>query len=125
MNAILEADPQNPQIGIMAKHLSQDIKTSYWLSTQERAFAFLALGKIAREANKTSIKASVMVNGKEIAQNDGSTLKLTSKQLGGTNVEVKTTGTGRLYYFWQAKGISVDGSFKRGRQLFARAQTLL
>ena len=112
LNAILEADPQNPQIGIMAKHLSQEIKSSYWLSTQERAFAFLALGKIAREANKTSIKASVSVNGKEIAQNDGSTLKLNSKQLGGTNVEIKTSGAGRLYYFWQAEGISSDGSFK-------------
>ena len=113
LNAILEADPQNAQIGTMAKHLSQEIKTSYWLSTQERAFAFLALGKIAREANKTSIKASVLVNGKEIAQNDGSTLKLTSKQLGGTNVEIKTSGQGRLYYFWQAEGISSDGTFKQ------------
>lgn len=112
LNAIIEADPQNPQIGVMAKHLSQEIKSSYWLSTQERAFAFLALGKIARQANQTSIKASVLVNGKEIAQNDGSTLKLTSKQLGGTNVEIKTSGTGRLYYFWQAEGISADGSFK-------------
>ena len=112
LNAILEADPQNPQIGVMAKHLSQKIKSSYWLSTQERAFAFLALGKIARQANKTSIKASILVNGKEIAQNDGSNLKLNSKQLGGTNVEIRTTGTGRLYYFWQAEGISIDGSFK-------------
>lgn len=112
LNAILEADPQNPQIGVMAKHLSQEIKSTSWLSTQERAFAFLALGKIARQANQTSIKATVLVNGKEVAQNDGSTLKLTSKQLGGTNVEIKTSGIGRLYYFWQAEGISADGSFK-------------
>ena len=112
LNAILEADPLNPQIGVMAKHLSQEIKSTYWLSTQERAFAFLALGKIARQANKTSIQATVLVNGKQVAQNDGSTLKLTAKQLGGTNVEIKTTGTGKLYYFWQAEGISADGSFK-------------
>ena len=96
----------------MAKHLSQEIKSTYWLSTQDRAFAFLALGKIARQANKTSIQATVLVNGKQVAQNDGSTLKLTAKQLGGTNVEIKTTGTGKLYYFWQAEGISADGSFK-------------
>ena len=112
LNAILDVDPQNPQVGIMAKHLSQDIKQSYWLSTQERAFAFLALGKIARQANKTNISASIKVNGKEISKNDGSTLKLTSKQLGGTNVEISTTGTGVLYYFWQAEGISNDGTFK-------------
>lgn len=112
LNAILEVDPQNPQVGIMAKHLSQNLKERYWLSTQERAFAFLALGKIARQANKANLNVSVKVNGKEIAHNDGSTLKLTSKQLGGNSVEVSTTGTGKLYYFWQAEGISADGSFK-------------
>ncbi|MDB5283092.1 MAG: alpha-2-macroglobulin family protein [Bacteroidota bacterium] len=112
LNAILDVDPQNAQVGIMAKHLSQEVKQSYWLSTQERAFAFLALGKIARQANKTNITASIKVNGKEIAKNDGSMLKLTSKQLSGTNVEITPTGTGVLYYFWQAEGISADGSFK-------------
>ncbi|HRG89312.1 MAG TPA: hypothetical protein PLW44_09850, partial [Chitinophagales bacterium] len=44
--------------------------------------------------------------------NDGSNLKLTGKQLGGTNVTVSVTGTGRLYYFWQSEGITADGSFK-------------
>ncbi|HLP49249.1 MAG TPA: MG2 domain-containing protein, partial [Chitinophagales bacterium] len=87
LNAVLEVDPNNPQIGTMAKHVSQMLKTRYYLSTQERAFGFLALGKIGRQANNTSITASIKVNGKEIAKNDGSTLKLTSKQLGGTNVE--------------------------------------
>lgn len=112
LNAILEADPNNPQIGVMAKHVSQTLKNSYWLSTQDRAFSFLALGKIARAAAKTDIKATVKVNGKQIASNDGSTLKLTSKQLGGSNVEISTSGNGKLYYFWQAEGISKDGSFK-------------
>ncbi|HLP20516.1 MAG TPA: alpha-2-macroglobulin family protein, partial [Chitinophagales bacterium] len=112
LNAVLEVDPNNSQIGTMAKHVSQMLKTRYYLSTQERAFGFLALGKIGRQANNTSITASIKVNGKEIAKNDGSTLKLTSKQLGGTNVEVSTTGTGKLYYFWQSEGITKDGSFK-------------
>lgn len=112
LNAILEVDPNNPQVGTMAKHVSEQLKTRYYLSTQERAFGFLALGKIGRQANNSNVNASVKVNGKEIAKNDGSNLKLTSKQLGGTNVEISTTGTGKLYYFWQSEGISKDGSFK-------------
>lgn len=112
LNAILEVDPANAQIGTMARHVSQQLKTRRYLSTQERAFSFLALGKIARKSNKTNITATIKVNGKQIATNDGSTLRLTAKQLGGSNVEITTAGTGTLYYFWQAEGITVDGSFK-------------
>lgn len=112
LNAILEVDPNNAQIGTMSKHVSHELKTRYYLSTQERAFGFLALGKIARQANNSNLSVSIKVNGKEIAKNDGSNLKLTSKQLGGSNVEISTTGTGRLYYFWQSEGITKDGSFK-------------
>lgn len=112
LNAIIEVDPDNSQVGIMAKHLSEAIKSRPWLSTQERAFSFIALGKIARQVAKSNLKVVVKVNGKQIAENDGSTLRLTSKQLGGANVEISTTGNGKLYYFWQAEGISKDGSFK-------------
>ncbi len=112
LNAILEVDPGNAQIGTMAKHVSEQLKSRSYVSTQERAFGFLALGKIARVANSSNVNAVIKVNGKEIAKNDGSTLKLTSKQLGGSNVEITTEGTGKLYYFWQSEGISKDGTFK-------------
>jgi uncharacterized protein YfaS (alpha-2-macroglobulin family) len=112
LNAILEVEPDNPQVGIMARHISTQLKNSYWLSTQDRAFSFLALGKLARQAAKTDVKATVKVNGKQIAANDGTTLKLTARQLGGTSVEVSAAGNGKLYYFWQAEGIAKDGSFK-------------
>lgn len=112
LNAVLEVDPGNAQVGTMAKHVSQLLKTRPYLSTQERAFGFLALGKIGRMAAGSNVSASVKVNGKEVARNDGSNLKLTGKQLGGTNVTVSVAGTGRLYYFWQSEGITADGSFK-------------
>jgi hypothetical protein len=112
LNAVLEVDPNNPQIGTMSKHVSHELKTRYYLSTQERAFGFLALGKIARQANNSNLSVSIKVNGKEISKTDGSNLKLSSKQLGGSNVEITATGTGRLYYFWQSEGITKDGSFK-------------
>ena len=112
LNAILEVEPNNPQVGTMAKHVSQELKKRTYISTQERAFGFLALGKIARQANNSNLSVSIKVNGEEIAKNDGATLKLTSKQLGGSNAEITTSGTGKLYYFWQSEGITKDGSFK-------------
>jgi len=112
LNAVLEVDAANPQIGTMAKHISQELRKRKYLSTQERAFGFLAIGKIARQANNSTVNATIKVGGKTVAQNDGSTLRLSAKELGGANVDISVTGNGKLYYFWQAEGISADGSYK-------------
>ena len=111
LNALIDVDPGNSQIGTMAKHVSDKLKNRRWLSTQERAFAFLALGKLARSANKSDLTAEIKVNGKTIAKvsngwkGDASLLK-------GNNIQIMTSGTGRLYYYWQSEGISASGKYR-------------
>jgi uncharacterized protein YfaS (alpha-2-macroglobulin family) len=112
LNALIDVDPTNAQIPIMAKHVADKLKQRAWYSTQECAFSFLALGKIARAANKATITADIKVNGKTVGSAEAAPLKLTAKQLGGTNVEIVTKGEGRLYYYWQSEGISVSGTYK-------------
>ena len=46
LNCLLETDPDNAQIPDMAHTLSQLLRGEKWLSTQERAFALFALGKL-------------------------------------------------------------------------------
>jgi hypothetical protein len=48
LNALIDVDPGNAQIGTMVKHVADKLKNRRYLSTQERAFAFLALGKHAK-----------------------------------------------------------------------------
>jgi alpha-2-macroglobulin len=112
LNALIDADPGNGQIGTMAKHVSDKLKTRRWLSTQERAFAFLALGKLARSANNSTATAEIKTDGKAIAKVDGGQWRGDKAALKGTNIEIVTKGTGRLYYFWQAEGISASGAYK-------------
>jgi hypothetical protein len=112
LNALIDADPGNAQIGIMAKHVSDKLKNRYWLSTQERSFSFLALGKLARASNKSDATAEIKVNGKTVAKVDGGQWMGNEKALKGTNVEIATQGSGRLYYFWVAEGISPAGTYK-------------
>jgi uncharacterized protein YfaS (alpha-2-macroglobulin family) len=112
LNALIDADPGNQQIGIMAKHVSDKLKTRYWLSTQERSFAFLALGKLARKANTSNVTAEIKVNGKTIARVDGGQWRGDAAALKGTNIEIVTKGDGQCYYFWQAEGISSTGAYK-------------
>ncbi len=112
LNALIDVDPGNAQIGTMVKHVADKLKNRKWLSTQERAFAFLALGKHARAANNSTATAEIKVNGKVIAKVDGGQWTGDMKALNGTNVEIVTKGSGRLYYFWQAEGISASGAYK-------------
>ncbi len=112
LDVLVDVDPNNPQIPIMAKHVSEKLKQRYWYSTQELAFSFLALGKIAKEAAKSTATAEIKVNGKTIATTNGNDIKLTTQQLKGNNAEIATKGTGRLYYFWQQEGISASGAYK-------------
>jgi alpha-2-macroglobulin len=112
LNALLDADPANPQIPVMVKHVGDKLKQRQWYSTQECSFNFLALGKIARAANKATVSADIKVGGKTVGKVEAGALKLSAKQLGGTNIEIASKGEGRLYYYWQSEGISVSGNIK-------------
>ena len=112
LNVLVDVDPSNTQIPLMAKHVSEKLKQRYWYSTQELAFSFIALGKISREALKSNATAEVKVNGKTVAEMNGNDLRLGTQQLKGTNIDLATKGTGRLYYYWEMEGISASGAYK-------------
>ncbi|HYF31398.1 MAG TPA: MG2 domain-containing protein [Chitinophagaceae bacterium] len=112
LNALIDSDPTNAQIGIMARHVADKLKQRRWFSTQEASFGFLGLGKMARRASNSNVTAEVKVNGKTVGKVNGKPVKLSQQQLGGTSVEVVTKGEGQLYYFWESEGISVSGDYK-------------
>jgi Large extracellular alpha-helical protein len=112
LNALLDVDPGNGQIQLMANHVVNQLKQRSWYSTQECSFSLLSLGKMARAANKATVTAEIKVNGKTVGTVGDAPVTLTAKQLGGTNVEIVAKGEGRLYYFWQSEGISASGDYK-------------
>ena len=70
LNVLVDADPSNQQIPLMAKHVSEKLNHRYWWSTQELAFSFIALGKINRDALKSDATADIKVNGKIVAKHE-------------------------------------------------------
>jgi uncharacterized protein YfaS (alpha-2-macroglobulin family) len=104
---LLESSPDHPQIGIMGKHLSEKLKSSEWLSTQDRSFAFLALGKMAKRAQQSDVSARVTVNGKEIGSFSGTDLVI-SEGISNQVINLQASGSGSLYYFWEMEGIPVN-----------------
>ncbi|RYZ45057.1 MAG: alpha-2-macroglobulin family protein, partial [Sphingobacteriales bacterium] len=112
LNALLEVDPANTQIGVMAKHVSDQLKQRSWFNTQESSFSLLALGKLARAASKSTVTGEVQVNGKAVANIGAQVVQLDNRQLNGNNISLVTKGEGQLFYFWESEGISASGSFK-------------
>ena len=111
LNALLDADPGNKQVPVMARHVADKLKSNRWLNTQERAFAFLALGKLSRSSNQSSVSAEIKVDGKLVAKVDAGQWSGGKSVLKGTDIEVMAKGSGRLYYFWEAEGISSSGAY--------------
>ena len=112
LNALLETDPTNPQITPLATQLSRQLRAAssgYW-NTQERAFALLALGKIARRNAGSTATASILVDGKSAGSFSGK--DLTINNVADRTVSLRTAGTGRLYYYWETEGIRADGKVK-------------
>ncbi|TAD92479.1 MAG: alpha-2-macroglobulin family protein [Bacteroidetes bacterium] len=112
LNALLDIDPNNAQVPVMARHIADKLKARTWYSTQESAFGFLALGKLSKAANASTATATVAVNGKTVGSMTGSPMRLTAAQLSGTVADIKAQGNGAVYYWWQSQGISATGSYK-------------
>jgi alpha-2-macroglobulin len=111
LNALVDVDPGNAQIPVMAKHVSDRLKKERYLNTQERSFSFLALGKMARAAAKSNITADIKVSGKVIAKINGNDWRGDKNILKANTLEIVTKGNGRLYYAWQVEGISSSGAY--------------
>ena len=131
LNSLVESDPQNLQIPKMARVLSQAVKNSRYLSTQESVFSFLALGKIAKRNGESNVTASLMSDNKQLASFTGTDLSL-DKNIAGKTINVNTKGKGALYYFAQQEGLSATGKYveednflKVRRQFFTRTGQLL
>ncbi|MCS6794672.1 MAG: MG2 domain-containing protein, partial [Raineya sp.] len=112
LNALLEVEPQNPQVPMMSKRISEILRSQKWLNTQESAFALLALGKLTKQAEKTDLKASFKLEGKEIAQFVGEDVVVELSNLSNKSIGVNVSGKGNLYYFWKLQGLERNPQIK-------------
>ncbi|GAA4372511.1 alpha-2-macroglobulin [Hymenobacter koreensis] len=116
LNTLIEADPQNPQVASMARQLSRLVKQSGWLSTQERAFALLALGKVAKQNRNSTVTATLAEAGGTVLGQYKGPQNLTVSNVANRRLSLKTQGSGALYYFWTLEGISPTGQVREEDQ---------
>ena len=121
LNCLFEANPNDPQIGTMARHLSTLLKKERWLNTQEASFSLLALGKVARKAAGSNVNATIKLNGKTIADYKAGKTLIIDKNIYGNKIEIVTNGNGNLYYAYEMEGISaIKNTIEEDKNLSVR-----
>jgi hypothetical protein len=110
LNVLLEVEPANKQVPVIIKYLADNSNRMY--STQERSFAFLALGKAASLNADANVSVDILVDGNSINKFSGKDLTVANEKLNGANITLKASGKGEVYYFWNAEGVKVNEKVK-------------
>jgi uncharacterized protein YfaS (alpha-2-macroglobulin family) len=110
LNVLLEVDPENEQVPMIIKYISDRAK--YMYSTHERAFAFLALGKAAKRTSDSDITLQVKSNGDPIGTFENRDVTFTDKNLNNGKIQLSAKGEGTVYYFWNTEGIKLNEPVK-------------
>ncbi len=109
LGLLADMDPIHPSIPKLIDSLSRSATAEQWGTTQENAFAFMALGKIMKQKENAPYKGEVEVNGEKIATFDSSGIKVVNDQrLGKGKVSLKLSGKGECYYYAATSGIPIE-----------------
>ena len=113
LDILAEVNPNHPSIPNLVKRLADSASNNNgWYTTQENAFAFLALGKILKKQMRSDYTGTVVLNGEQLADFDSTEHQYADENWGGTQVQMKVEGTGNCYYYWTAFGVQTGSSIR-------------
>ncbi|NBC16150.1 MAG: hypothetical protein GVY18_02410 [Bacteroidetes bacterium] len=106
LNILADLDPASPQVPRLVQALTQAADRGRWATTQENAFAFLALGKLAATQETADFTGEVLVDGTPVATFDETTQQIDGQAAwAGQTVTLRTEGSGTAYYYWRVEGL--------------------
>lgn len=112
--ALAEARPEDPRIPELAERIAREAETGDFWTTQESAFAFLALGKLYdREEGEEAPAVTVGQGGKAVGSYSGEPITWTD--LGPGALALRAPGElppGRVYYSLTTRGVPTEAAFK-------------
>ena len=123
LDVLLEIDPKSSSIPVLVDALSKDSRMGRWYSTQQNAFALMALGKYFSKTPHANFKGDIRIGGEKSYSIDTSKTDIIRQDLGGETITIAIEGEGNCYYHWQASGVSVSHApeeFVRGIKVSKR-----
>ncbi len=111
LDVLAEVHPDHPSVSRLVKNLSDAASVKgRWQTTQENAFAFLAIGKILKQDINAQYTGTITINGERFAEFGLGDQRHTSKEWGGKRVHLSLDGTGNSYYQWKSFGVETGSS---------------
>jgi alpha-2-macroglobulin len=111
LDVLVEIAPNNPGIPVLVKELTKSAKAGEWYTTQDNAFAFLALGKVLKKHRKSDFTGEITAGGRSFGKFDKKELTVEDTRLAGKKVTVRIEGKGECYVYWQVSGVPVKPDF--------------
>ena len=109
LDVLAEVNANHPSVPMLVKNLSEAASEgNRWATTQENAFAFLALGKILKKQMDRNYTGTLKLNGEHFADFDATETRYTDEAWNGTRIQLSVEGEGSCYYYWSAFGIQRD-----------------
>ncbi len=109
LDVLAEVNENHPSIPTLVQNLSGAAeRNNRWGTTQENAFAFLALGKILKKQMDRDYTGVLTINGEAYADFEATEIRYTADNWDGTQVQLAVEGDGSCYYYWSAFGIQRD-----------------
>ena len=109
LDVLAEVNENHPSIPTLVKNLSEAVSEgNRWGTTQENAFALLALGKILKKHTDRDYTGTLTLNGEHFADFQATEERYTDLEWDGTQVRLSVEGEGACYYYWSAFGIQRD-----------------
>jgi len=106
LDTLAEVNENHPSIPMLVKNLRDAASDgNRWRTTQDNAFAFLALGKIMKKQMDKNYTGTLKLNGEDFADFDATEVRYTDAAWDGVRVQLSVEGEGNCYYYWSAFGI--------------------
>ncbi len=110
LSVLADVEFSNPQVMTLTHHLSTLLRVQRYYSTQEEAFALIALGKVSRRVGHDKGTAVVSYGGKKVELKDNDVV--INQGLVGQNVSISAKG-GAVFYYYETSGISTSNTVKQ------------
>ena len=109
LDMLAEVNENHPSIPMLVQNLRDAAADgNRWRTTQDNAFAFLALGKIMKKQMDRNYTGTLKLNGEDFADFDATEVRYTHEAWDGVRVQLSVEGEGSCYYYWSAFGIQRD-----------------
>ena len=109
LDILLELSPTHTSVPTLVDNLMKKLsENNRWGTTQENAFAFLALGKFSNQQAGLAYKGTVQVDNQDYATFSNQDRFFSEKDWSGVELEIKIEGEGKSYLSWTAEGVPIN-----------------